>query len=77
MSLTLVRVRVEISNSAWKKWSLFQMPILERSQFVLSQVMQEYQIQDPNIAFSLVLKQCADYINIYRKIFGKPEGKVS
>ena len=47
------------------------------SQFVIGYVMQEYQISDPTLAYQLIVKQFAEYTNIYRKIFGKPENKVN
>ena len=46
------------------------------SQFSIANVMQEYQISDPTLAYQLVVKQASEYTNIYRKIFGKPENKV-
>ena len=47
------------------------------SQFVIGNVMQEYQISDPTLAYQLIVKQFAEYTNIYRKIFGKPDNKVN
>ena len=46
------------------------------SQFSIANVMQEYQISDPTLAYQLVVKQVTEFTNIYRKIFGKPENKV-
>ena len=46
---------------------------MTRFEFVIAHIMQEYKVQDPNIAFSMYLKQSSEYINIYRKIFGKHE----
>jgi len=48
-------------------------PGMWSGQFVIASVMQEYQISDPSLAYQLILKQFAEYTNIYIKIFGKPE----
>ena len=47
------------------------------SQFSIANVMQEYKISDPTLAYQLVVKQTSEYTNIYRKIFGKPENMVT
>jgi len=50
-------------------------PSMWSSQVVIGNVMQEYQISDPTLAYQLIVKQFAEYTNIYRKIFGKPDNK--
>ena len=53
------------------------MPIMGRNTFLVSHAMREYKINDPNIAFFLIIKQASDYINIWRKMFGKLDQQVS
>ena len=48
-----------------------------RNTFLVSHAMREYKINDPNIASSLIIKQASDYINIWRKMFGKLDQQVS